>query len=186
MTKTQMGIIYRFVHRANTCIQCRDNHILCPSIGSYWIWTVVPCECYRFKGVSVRVLEKRWSGRVTLDMQDPNRRIKRRGKLYFSSTKALKTSRMGKKKMALDRIETHGINKVLDFEDKEDNATLSTVGESEDRTTSRGRGSQSQGTSKNAQMQSNPTSNPASNPASEDQSAEEAEETSLMQTEGRF
>jgi hypothetical protein len=78
------------------------------------------------------VLEKRWSGRVTLDMQAPNRRRKRRGKLYFSSTKALKTSRMGKKKMALDRIETHGINKVLDFEDTEENATLSTVGESED------------------------------------------------------
>lgn len=134
----------------------------------------------------MRVLEKRWSGRVTLDMQDPNRRRKRRGKLYFSSTKALKTSRMGKKKMALDRNETHGINKVLDFEDTEENATLSTVGESEDRSTSRGRGSQSQGASKNAQMQSNPPSNPASNRASEDQSAEEAEETNLMETEGRF
>ncbi len=62
-------------------------------------------------------------------MQDPNKRRKKRGKLYFSSTKALKTSRMGRKKVATERYETEGINKVLDFEDTGENATLSTVDE---------------------------------------------------------
>ena len=74
-------------------------------------------------------------------MQDPNKRRKKRGKLYFSSSKALKTRRMGRKKMASDRFETKGINKILDFEDTGKNATLSTVDESECPSTSQGRGS---------------------------------------------
>ena len=64
-------------------------------------------------------------------MQAPIKRRKKRGKLYFSSTKALKTSRMGRKKVAPERYETNGINKVLDFEDPALNATLSTVEETE-------------------------------------------------------
>jgi hypothetical protein len=116
-------------------------------------------------------------------MQDPNKRRKKRGKLYFSSTKALKTSRMGRKKVATERYETDGINKVLDFEDTGENATLSTVDETECPSNSKGRVSQSRGASKDAGTQSNP----ASNPASEDHSAEEeVEETSLMEPEGWF
>jgi hypothetical protein len=112
-------------------------------------------------------------------MQASNRR-KKRGKLYFSSTKALKTSRMGRKKLTTERYETKGLNKILDFEDIEENATLSTVDESEDPSTPRERGTQSQGASKDMGTQSNP----ASNPATEEQSAgEEAEETSLMELE---
>ena len=57
-------------------------------------------------------------------MQAPIKRRKKRGKLYFSSTKALKTSRMGRKKVAPERYETNGINKVLDFEDTTLNATF--------------------------------------------------------------
>jgi hypothetical protein len=114
-------------------------------------------------------------------MQDPNKRRKKRGKLYFSSTKALKTSRMGRKKVAPERFETNGINKVLDFEDTGENATLSTVDESEGPTMSREPGNQSQGASKDVGT----NSNPASNPVSEDHSAEEeVEETSLMEPEG--
>jgi hypothetical protein len=63
-------------------------------------------------------------------MQVPTKRRKKRGRLYFSSTKALKTSRMGRKKVAPERIETNEINKVLDFNDTGKNATLSTVDES--------------------------------------------------------
>ena len=81
-------------------------------------------------------------------MQNHIKRRKKRGKLYFSSTKALKTSRMGRKKVAPERYETTGINKVLDFEDIGENATLSTVEESEGPSTSWGQGSQSRGTSK--------------------------------------
>ena len=114
-------------------------------------------------------------------MQDPNKRRKKRGKLYFSSTKALRTSRMGRKKMATERYETDGLNKVLDFEDIGENATLSTVDETESPTTSRGRGSKSQGASRDMGTQSNP----ACNIASEEHSGEEeAEETSLMEPEG--
>ena len=76
-------------------------------------------------------------------MQVPNKRRKKRGKLYFSSSKALKTSRMGKKKVATQRFETSGINKVLEFEDTGENATLSTVDEYEGPSTSQGQGSQS-------------------------------------------
>ena len=60
-------------------------------------------------------------------MHAPIKRRKKRGKLYFSSTKALKSSRMGRKKVAPERYGTSGINKVLGFEDTEENATLSTV-----------------------------------------------------------
>ena len=62
-------------------------------------------------------------------MHAPIKRKKKRGRLYFSSTKALKTSRMGRKKMATERYETNGINKVLDFEGISENATISTVDE---------------------------------------------------------
>jgi hypothetical protein len=114
-------------------------------------------------------------------MQHPNKRRKKRGKLYFSSNKALKTSRMGRKKPPPERYETSGINKVLDFELTGDNATLSTVDESEGPTMSRAPGSQSQGASKDLGTQSNPESNQAS----EERSAhEELEETSLMKPEG--
>ena len=116
-----------------------------------------------------------------LDMQDPNKRRKKRGKLYFSSTKALKTSRMGRKRAATERYETLGINMVLDFEHTEENATLSTVDEFEGPSTCRGTMFQSEGPSKDVGTQSNPESNPAS----EEQNAnEEAEETSLMEPEG--
>jgi hypothetical protein len=115
-------------------------------------------------------------------MQDPNKRRKKRGKLYFSSTKALRTSRMGRKKMATERYDTDGL-KVLDFEDIGENATLSTVDETEGPSTSRGRGSQSQGASKDMGTKSNP----AYNIASEEHNGEEkAEETSLMEPEGGF
>ena len=90
---------------------------------------------------------------------------------------------MGRKKVAPERYETTGINKVLDFEDIEVNATLSMVEESEGPSTSWRRGSQSPGTSKDVETQSNP----ASNPALEEHSAEdEVEETSLMEPEGKF
>ena len=116
-------------------------------------------------------------------MQAPIKRRNKRGKLYFSSTKALKLSRMGRKKVALKRYETSGINKVLDFEDTEENATLSTVDESEGPETSRGRGFQYWEALKDAGTQSNPTSNPASQ---EQSGKEEVEETSLMELEGGF
>jgi hypothetical protein len=116
-------------------------------------------------------------------MQDPNKRRKKRGKLYFSSSKALRSSRMGRKKMATERYDTHGLNKVLDFEDIGENATLSTVDETEGPSSSRGRGSQSQGASKDMGTQSNP----AYHPTSEEHSGEEeVEETSLMEPEGEI
>jgi hypothetical protein len=112
-------------------------------------------------------------------MQDPNKRRKKRGKLYFSSTKALRTRKMGRKKAALERYETTGINKVLDFEDTGENATLSTVAESEGPSTYMGQGSQS--------ADVGTQSNLANNPVSEEHSAEEeVEETSLMEPESRF
>ena len=114
-------------------------------------------------------------------MQAPSRRRKKRGKLYFSSNKALKTSRMGKKKLASERYETSGINKILDFEEREEIATLSTVDESQGPSTSRERGSPSLGASKDMGTESNPECTPAM----EDQSAEEEhEETSLREPEG--
>ena len=116
-------------------------------------------------------------------MQAPTKRRKRRGKLYFSSTKALKTSRMGKKKVAIERYETTGINKVLDFEDTVENVTLSTVDESEGPSMVQGQGSQSREASKDVGTQSNPPSNPASEGHSAE---EEVEETSLMEPEGGF
>ena len=114
-------------------------------------------------------------------MQAPIKRRKKRGKLYFSSTKALKTSRMGRKKVPTERYETSGINKVLDFEDNGDNATLSTVDESQSPSTIQGRGSQIQEPSKNMGTQSNVASNPASQEESEE---EEVEESRLMDSEG--
>ena len=57
-------------------------------------------------------------------MQAPSQRRKKRGKLYFSSNKALKTSRMGRKKVAPEKYDTKGINKILDFEAIEENDTL--------------------------------------------------------------
>jgi hypothetical protein len=116
-------------------------------------------------------------------MQAPNKRRKRRGKLYFSSTKALKTSRMGRKKMAIERNDTSGINKVLDFEDTVDNATLSTVDESEPPLTSQGRGYRSREVSKELGTQSTPASNPAT---AEHCAEDEVEETSLMEPEGGY
>ena len=90
---------------------------------------------------------------------------------------------MGRKKMATERYDTNGLNKVLDFEDIGENATLSTVDETEGPSSSRGRGSQSQGASKDMEMQSNP----AHNLASEEHSGEEeAEKTSIMEPEGGF
>jgi len=116
-------------------------------------------------------------------MQTQNKRRKKRGKLYFSSTKALKTSRMGRKKVAPEPFDTDGIHKVLDFEETAENLTLSTVDETEGPSMSRGRGSQYEGASKDMETQSKP----AYNPTSEDQSAEEeCEETSLMEPEGGY
>ena len=88
---------------------------------------------------------------------------------------------MGKKKLAPERYETDGISKVLDFEETQENATLSTVDESEGPSISRERASQSRGASKDMGTQSNPTSNPGM----DEQGAEdEHEETSLMEPEG--
>ena len=116
-------------------------------------------------------------------MQTQNKRRKKRGKLYFSSTKALKTSRMGRKKVAPEPFETKGIKKILDFEDTGENVTLSTVDETEGPSMSRGRGSQCEGASKDVGANSNPTYNHTS----EEQSLEEeCEETSLMETEGGY
>ena len=101
---------------------------------------------------------------------------------------------MGRKKLATERFDTNGINKILDFKDIEENATLSTLDESEGPSKSQERlgceehlipasPSQSRGASKDMGTQSNP----ASNPAMEDQSPEdELEETSLMEPEGWF
>ena len=116
-------------------------------------------------------------------MQTQNKRRKKRGKLYFSSTKALKTSRMGRKKVAPEPFETDGINKVLDFEETAENITLSTVEETEGPSMSREQGSLCEGASKEMGTQSNP----AHNPTSEEQSAEEeCEETSLMEPGGGY
>ena len=112
-------------------------------------------------------------------MQVPTKRRKKRGKLYFSSSKALKTSRMGRKKVATERFETTGINNVLDFEDNGDNATLSMVEEYEG--SLHGRESQIQEPSKNMGTQSIDASNPASQ---EESGEEEVEETRLMDSEG--
>ena len=116
-------------------------------------------------------------------MQAPIKKKKKRGKLYFSSNKVSKKSRMGKKKLATERYETSGINKVLDFEEREEIATLSTVDESQGPSTSRERGTDSLGASKDMETESNPECTPAM----EDQSAEEEhEETSLREPEGGF
>ena len=116
-------------------------------------------------------------------MQTQNKKRKKRGKLYFSSTKALKTSRMGRKKVAPEPFETKGINKVLDFEDTGENATLSIVDETSGPSMSRGRGSECEGASKEVGTESNP----AYNPTQEEQSGEEEfEETSLMEPEGGY
>ena len=90
---------------------------------------------------------------------------------------------MGRKKAATERYETTGINKVLDFEETEENATLSTVDESECPVAFRGPMFESQGTSKDVGTQSNHVSNPASEEHYEN---DEAEETSLTETEGEF
>jgi hypothetical protein len=123
-------------------------------------------------------------------MQAPITRRKKRGKLYFSSNKALKMSRMGKKKMANDRFETSGINKVLDFEEREENATLSTVDESQGQSTPREGGSQSRGGSREMGTQSNPEFTPAMEEQSPELEVaslmEELEETSLVEPEGAF
>jgi hypothetical protein len=117
-------------------------------------------------------------------MQDPNKKRKKRGKLYFSSTKALRTSRMGRKKMATERYDTIGINEVLDFEDIGENATLSTVDETQEGpSTSRGQGSQSQGASQEMGTEVNPADNP---PTEEKNADEDFGETSLMEPEGGF
>ena len=118
-------------------------------------------------------------------MQAPSQRRKKRGKLYFSSSKALKMSRMGRKKVATEKYDTNGINKILDFEAIEENATLSTGDESLGPTTSRERASPSRGASTDMGTQSNPALNTAMEEHMEDHSAEEeVEETSLMEPEG--
>ena len=95
----------------------------------------------------------------------------------------LKTSRVGRKKVATESYETSGVNKVLDFEDTEENATLATIDESQGPSNFRGQRSHSRETSKDVGTQSNP----ASNPTSHEQSGEkEFEETSLMEPEGGF
>ena len=120
---------------------------------------------------------------VILDMQTPSQRRKKRGKLYFISNKALKTSRMGRKKVAPKKYDTNGINKILDLEAIEENATLSTGDESLGCTTSRQRASPSRGASTDIGTQPNPESN---TPMEEHSAEEEVEETSLMEPEGGF
>ena len=88
---------------------------------------------------------------------------------------------MGRKKAATERYETTGINKVLDFEQTEENATLSTVEESECPSAFRGPMFQSQGPSEDVGTQSISVSNPTS---VEHYENEGAEETSLTGTEG--
>ena len=90
---------------------------------------------------------------------------------------------MGRKKLAIERYETNGTNKVLDIEETEENGTLSTMGESQGPTTSGERGAPSPGDSKEMDTQCNP----ASTPATDEHSAEEEfEETSLMEPQGAF
>ena len=90
---------------------------------------------------------------------------------------------MGKKKLALERYDINGINKVLDFEDIEENATLSTVDESEGPSTYHEQGTQCRGASRDMETHSNPESNPATEEQSEE---EEVEETSVMEPEGGY
>ena len=116
-------------------------------------------------------------------MQAPSQRRKKRGKLYFSSNKALKTSRMGRKKVATEKYDTKGINKILDFEVIEENATVSRGEESLGPTNSRERETQSGGASTDMGTQSNPASNTA---MKEHSVEEELEETSLLEPEGKY
>ena len=116
-------------------------------------------------------------------MQAPSQRRKKRGKLYFSSNKALKTSRMGRKKVAPEKYDTKGINKILDFEAIVENDTLSRGNEFLGPTNTKETATQSGGASTNMGTQSNP----ASNTAMEEHSAEEElDETSLLEPEGKF
>ena len=117
-------------------------------------------------------------------MQDLRKRRKKRGKLYFSSSKALKTSRMGRKKAASERFKKEGVNKILDFEDTREDTTLSTIDESENPLTFPAPESQTEGASMDIGMESNP----AHSPASEEHIAEDEveEETSLMEPQGVF
>ncbi len=92
---------------------------------------------------------------------------------------------MGRKKVAPEKYDTNGINKILGFEAIEENATLSTGDESLGPTTSRERSSPSRGASTDMGTQSNHASNTAMEEHMEDHSAEEeVEETSLMEPEG--
>ena len=129
------------------------------------------------------MFDKTCSGRVTPDMQAPIKRRKKRGKLYFSSTKALKTSRMGRTKVATQSYETSGVNKVLDFEDTEENTTLVPIEESQGHSNFKAQRPHSREASKDMETPSNPASTPASQEQSEE---EEFEETSLMEPEGGF
>ena len=114
-------------------------------------------------------------------MQAPIKKRKKRGKLYFSSTKALKSRRMGRKKVAPETYDSSGINKVLDFDDNEGNVTLSTIDESQSPSKTRGPKSPCGEASKDMGIQSNPVSKQASQEESGD---EDVEETSLMDPEG--
>ena len=116
-------------------------------------------------------------------MHAPIKRRKKRGTLYFSSTKALKTSRLERKKVAPERYETNGINKILDFEDTGENATLSMVDESQGLSTFQGRESHCLEPSKDVRTHSNHAINPA---LQEESGEEKVEETSLMEPEGGF
>ena len=118
---------------------------------------------------------------VILDMHAPSQRRKKRGKLYFNSNKALKTSRMGRKKVAPKKYETNGLNKILDFEEKMENGTLSPANKSQGPSTSREGGSLSGGASKDIGTQSTPLSHQA---MEEHSAGEELEETSLMEPKG--
>ena len=85
--------------------------------------------------------------------------------------------------MATEKYETTGINKVLDFENLEENPTLSTVFESEGPSMFHGEGFHCGEASNLDGTQSNIQSNPASQHQSED---EEVEETSLKEPKGKF
>ena len=85
--------------------------------------------------------------------------------------------------MAPEKYETNGLNIILDFEDKEENGTLSPVDESQGPSTSREGRAYLGGASKDIGTQFNPLSNHA---MEEHSAGEEFEETSLLEPEGGF
>ena len=99
-----MAIKYRDVNCVEYCMHTSNIELFSLSIITYGFLRDIICVQSTEGVASV--------GRVTLDMHAPIKRRKKRGRLYFSSIKALTTSRMGKKKVAPERYETSGINKV--------------------------------------------------------------------------